>query len=153
MATAAGMMQIATIKKQHQAEEAGYYVGGFTGGKDYHKKAGVVHEGEFVANHEAVNNSKLRPVFSLIDEAQKNNRVASLTADDVTRSLGNGGSAAIAYAPQVNVTTDNSDIAGTLQKANETLEKLGAAIDDGIDVSMEKFKKAERHWNTLQNNK
>lgn len=27
MATAAGMMQIATIKKQHQAEEAGYYVG------------------------------------------------------------------------------------------------------------------------------
>ena len=153
MATAAGMMQIATIKKQHQAEEAGYYVGGFTGGKDYHKKAGVVHEGEFVANHEAVNNSKLRPVFSLIDEAQKNNRVASLTADDVTRTLGNGASASIAYAPQVNVTTDNSDIAGTLQKTNETLEKLGAAIDDGIDVSMEKFKKAERHWNTLQNNK
>lgn len=153
MATAAGMMQVATIKKQHQAEEAGYYVGGFTGGKDYHKKAGVVHEGEFVANHEAVNNSKIRPVFSLLDEAQKNNRVASLTADDVTRTLGNGASASIAYAPQVNVTTDNSDIAGTLQKANETLEKLGAAIDDGIDVSMEKFKKAERHWNTLQNNK
>lgn len=153
MATAAGMMQIATIKKQHQAEEAGYYVGGFTGGKDYHKKAGVVHEGEFVANHEAVNNSKLRPVFSLIDKAQKNNRVASLTADDVTRTLGNGGSAAIAYAPQVNVTTDNSDIAGTLQKTNETLSKLGQAIDDGIDVSMEKFKRAERHWNHLQNNK
>lgn len=153
MATAAGMMQIATIKKQHQAEEAGYYVGGFTGGKDYHKKAGVVHEGEFVANHEAVNNSKLRPVFSLIDEAQKNNRVASLTADDVTRTLGKGDSTAIAYAPQVNVTTDNSDIEGTLLKTNETLSKLGQAIDDGIDVSMEKFKRAERHWNHLQNNK
>ena len=34
MATAAGMIQIAAIKKQHQAEEAGYYKGGFTGGKD-----------------------------------------------------------------------------------------------------------------------
>ena len=153
MATAAGMMQIATIKKQHQAEEAGYYVGGFTGGKDYRKKAGVVHEGEFVANHEAVNNSNIQPVFSLIDEAQKNNRVASLTADDVTRTLGNGGSTAIVNAPKVSITTDNSDIEGTLLKTNETLSKLGQAIDDGIDVSMEKFKRAERHWNHLQNNK
>ena len=125
MATAAGMMQIATIKKQHQAEEAGYYVGGFTGGKDYRKKAGVVHEGEFVANHEAVNNSNIQPVFSLIDEAQKNNRVASLTADDVTRTLGNGGSTAIVNAPKVSITTDNSDIEGTLLKTNETLSKLG----------------------------
>lgn len=32
MATAAGMIQLAAIKKQHQAEAAGYYEGGYTGG-------------------------------------------------------------------------------------------------------------------------
>ena len=45
------------------------------------------------------------------------------------------------------------DAEGTLLKTNETLSKLGQAIDDGIDVPMEKFKRAERHWNHLQNNK
>lgn len=34
MATAAGLLQIATIRKQHQAEAAGYYSGGYTGGSD-----------------------------------------------------------------------------------------------------------------------
>lgn len=58
IATATGMLQIAAIKKQHAAEEAGYYSGGFTGGNEYRKKAGIVHEGEFVANHLAVGNSK-----------------------------------------------------------------------------------------------
>ena len=62
-ALAAGALQIATIKKQHQAEEAGYYEGGYTGGHRYRKEAGVVHEGEFVANHQAVN-SPLSLLFS-----------------------------------------------------------------------------------------
>ena len=43
LATAAGMLQIATIKKQHQAEAAGYYEGGYTGGNRYRREAGVVH--------------------------------------------------------------------------------------------------------------
>ena len=64
IALAAGALQIATIKKQHEAEAAGYYEGGFTGGRRYHKEAGVVHEGEFVANHQAVNNPQLLPVLN-----------------------------------------------------------------------------------------
>ena len=86
MATAAGMIQLAAIKKQHQAEAAGYYEGGYTGGNRYRKEAGVVHEGEFVANHNAVNNSSIRPALDLIDRAQRSNTVGSLTADDITRS-------------------------------------------------------------------
>ena len=62
MAIAAGMLQIATIKKQQQAQEKGYYEGGFTGGHQYRKEAGVVHEGEFVANHQAVNNPNIVPL-------------------------------------------------------------------------------------------
>lgn len=152
MATAAGMMQIATIRKQHQAEAAGYYEGGFTGGSRYRREAGVVHEGEFVANHQAVGNSSLRPVFSLIDEAQRNNRVASLTAEDVSRSLGKGST--LAYAPQVTVNTDNSGLRDTLDNANDVIGRLSERIETiHAEVSVEEFKKAEKHWNTLQGNK
>ena len=86
-AIAAGAIQIAAIKKQHQAEAEGYYLGGFTGGKQYRRQAGIVHEGEFVANHQAVNNPHLMPVLQLIDHAQRTNTVARLTADDVSRAI------------------------------------------------------------------
>ena len=86
-AIAAGAIQIAAIKKQHQAEAEGYYLGGFTGGRQYRRQAGIVHEGEFVANHQAVNNPHLMPVLQLIDHAQRTNTVARLTADDVSRAI------------------------------------------------------------------
>ena len=153
-ALAYGAMQVATIKKQHQAEAAGYYEGGFTGGNRYRREAGVVHEGEFVANHNAVNNPQLLPALRLIDVAQRNNTVGRLTATDVSRAMGVGG-ATVVSAPTVNVQTDNSELAGTLQQARDTLEKLGSLIDGGItaNVSMENFKKQEKHWNQIQKNK
>ena len=83
LATAAGAIQIATIRKQHAAQAAGYYEGGFTGGRRYRREAGVVHEGEFVANHQAVENPALNPVFELIDQAQRHNTVAALTPEDI----------------------------------------------------------------------
>lgn len=63
IAVAQGAIQVATIKKQHEAQSAYYYEGGFTGGNRYRKEAGVVHEGEFIANHKAVNNPE--PVATL----------------------------------------------------------------------------------------
>lgn len=86
-ATAAGMIQIATIKKQHAAEEAGYYEGGYTGGGTFRRVAGVVHEGEFVANHRALANPELTPLFSLLDYAQRHNTVSSLTSEDVAQAV------------------------------------------------------------------
>lgn len=153
-ALAYGAMQVATIKKQHQAESAGYYEGGFTGGSRYQREAGVVHEGEFVANHNAVNNPQLLPALRLIDVAQRNNTVGRLTATDVSRAMGVGG-ATVVSAPTVNVQTDNSELADTLRQARDTLEKLGSLIDGGItaNVSMENFKKQEKHWNQIQKNK
>lgn len=133
LALAAGAIQIATIKKQAQAEEAGYYRGGFTDGKDYHREAGVVHQGEFVANHVAVNNPQLLPAFRLIDQAQRNNTVGSLTASEVSQSMGVGG-ATVVSAPSVVVNQDNSDIAGTLLQARDTLERLGALLEDGVSA-------------------
>lgn len=134
MATAAGMLQIATIKKQHQAEAAGYYEGGYTGGTRYRKEAGVVHEGEFVANHNAVNNSSIRPALDLIDRAQRSNTVGSLTADDITRSLGQGSSTVV--APVVNVNNDNTEVRQSLDGVNAAVSRLTQTLDDGIEVEV-----------------
>lgn len=137
MATAAGMLQIATIKKQHQAEAAGYYEGGYTGGNRYRKEAGVVHEGEFVANHRAVNNTSIRPAFDLIDRAQRANTIGSLTADDISRALGAGASAAV-VAPIVNVSNDNAEVRQSLDGVNSAVSRLNENIERGIkaDVSI-----------------
>lgn len=134
MATAAGMIQLAAIKKQHQAEAAGYYEGGYTGGTRYRKEAGVVHEGEFVANHNAVNNSSIRPALDLIDRAQRSNTVGSLTADDITRSLGQGSSTVV--APVVNVNNDNTEVRQSLDGVNAAVSRLTQTLDDGIEVEV-----------------
>jgi hypothetical protein len=88
MATAAGMVQIAVIKKQQQAAEAsGYAEGGFTkpGGK--YEPAGIVHAGEWVASQELVNNPATRPMIEALDYAQRTNRIGSLSATDVSQSI------------------------------------------------------------------
>lgn len=135
MATAAGMLQIATIRKQHQAEAAGYYSGGYTGGRRYRREAGVVHEGEFVANHQAVNNSSIRPAFDLIDRAQRSNTVGSLTADDISRALGSGGGGAV-VTPIVNVSNDNSEVRESLDGVNNAISILNQTLDDGLEIVM-----------------
>ena len=151
-AVAAGMLQIATIKKQQQAQEAGYYEGGFTGGSSYRRKAGIVHEGEFVANHNAVNNQQVLPALQLIDEAQRNNTVGSLTAADISRSLGQGG-ATVVSAPSVTVNTDNLELNATLGEARDVIDQLSLVLaqgihakcyidgDDGIAKNLDHYKK------------
>lgn len=134
LATAAGMLQIATIKKQHQAEAAGYYEGGFTGPGHYKKEAGVVHAGEFVANHNAVNNPQLLPALQLIDAAQRNNTVASLTAQDVSRAMGTGGAAVV--APVVNVNNDNGQMGASLDNVSSTINRLNEQLNLGIKSYM-----------------
>lgn len=130
LATAAGKLQIATIKKQHQAEAAGYYEGGFTGPGHWKKEAGVVHAGEFVANHNAVNNPQLLPALQLIDAAQRNNTVASLTAQDVSRAMGTGSAAVV--APVVNVNADNEQVGASLDNVSSTIERLNEQLNLGI---------------------
>lgn len=134
-AVAAGMLQIATIKKQHQTEEMGYYSGGFTGGRRYQKEAGVVHEGEFVANHQAVNNPNVLPFLNFLDQAQRNNTVGSLTAEDVSRSMGAGGSSQI-VTPIVNVQTDNEELRDAVEAHREATDRLLDRLQYPIDAQV-----------------
>lgn len=147
MATAAGMIQIATIKKQHEAQQAGYYSGGFTGGANYRREAGVVHEGEFVANHEAVNNPNVLPVLRLIDNAQRNNTIASLTAADVSRAISapQAAAATASSAPTVQVIdTANERTANAIERLNQHIEQgIHASVsitgEDGIERQMNRY--------------
>ena len=152
IALAAGAMQIATIKKQHQAEAMGYYEGGFTGGRRYRREAGVVHEGEF---HQAVANPAVLPFLNFLDEAQRNNTVGSLTMQDVSRAAGGG--APTVVAPVVNVQTDNSELSGTLAEARDVLDRLTTQLEQGIGVDIPIdgengiYRRMKRYENLLKN--
>ena len=88
MAIAAGMIQIAAIKKQQQASEAqGYATGGFTPAGRKDEPVGIVHAGEWVASQELVKNPVARPLLEALDYAQKTNTVGRLNANDVSRTI------------------------------------------------------------------
>ena len=88
MAVAAGALQIAAIKKQQQASEAtGYQKGGFTKAGRKDEVAGVVHAGEWVASQALVNSPEARPLINALDYAQRPNTIASLKAEDVSRTI------------------------------------------------------------------
>lgn len=161
-AIAAGMMNIATIKKQHQAQELGYYSGGFTPNGDYKKEVGVVHAGEFVANHKAVNNSSILPILQLIDNAQKNNTIGSLTAEDVSTVLGKSPSS-IAGTSSSTVSNENYEMllgvmGSSLDRASDIMEQLSLTLDEGIEsyvtIDGERgFEKQYNHYKKLKANK
>ena len=161
-AIAAGMMNIAAIKKQHQAQELGYYFGGFTPTGDPKKEVGVVHANEFVANHQAVNNPNVLPVLRLIDYAQKNNTVGSLTAEDISMTLDKR------YSPTPGSTSsttsdENSAVligimSNSLDRASDIMERLSMRLDEGIEsyVTIDGehgFEKQYNHYKKLKANK
>lgn len=149
MALAAGAIQIAAIRKQKEA--AGYFTGGYTGGKEYRKEAGVVHQGEFVANHAAVNNPALRPMLDVIDRAQRSNTVSSLTAEDVTRAVSRPAALAAALpaartpAPVV-ITKSDPETTAAIARLDDTIRKGITAVvsidgRDGVAYNLERYNK------------
>ncbi|MGM9620501.1 MAG: phage tail tape measure protein [Bacteroidaceae bacterium] len=152
MAVAAGGIQIAAIKKQHAAESSGYYSGGFTGGSDYHRRAGIVHQGEFVASHLAVQNPNVLPFLRLIDHAQRNNTIASLSAADVSRAIAapqataNAATATAGNTALQVVDTTSGRTADAIARLNENLEAgIRASVsitgDDGFERQWERYNK------------
>lgn len=87
-AVAAGMLQVAAIKKQQEASAAqGYSEGGFTGRGGKYEVAGVVHKGEWVASQELLQSPVARPMIEALDYAQRTNTIGSLHSDDVSRTI------------------------------------------------------------------
>lgn len=159
-AIAAGMLQMATITKQHEAAKQGYASGGFTPSGRWDEEKGAVHAGEFVANRFAVRNKQILPVLRLIDNAQKSNTIGSLTAKDVSSVL--MGNQALS-TPTVGVganesTTDNSEsLLVVLNYTYSVIEKLNKRLDqpfqtvntvdgpDGMKQAMDKYNSIQRN--------
>lgn len=163
MALAAGAIQIATIKKQHEAQAAGYYEGGFTArDTDNRREVGVVHANEFVANHQAVANPAIAPVLRLIDAAQRNNTVGSLTAADVSNAIGQGSGVsargeAAAAGSDILLRHSLAAVADTNLAANVAMTRLSDVIEDGIEAKVildgeDGFHRRYKHFLKLQDN-
>ena len=161
MALAAGAVQIATIRKQHQAQQAGFYGGGFTRkSANDHEEVGIVHANEFVANAEATRNPYLSPFFSLVDYAQRNNTVGSITANDVSHALGTG-AVVKATTTTANESVQNSGellaVAGSINGNSKVIQRLSERLDEGIEAFMvmdgeRGFDKKYSDYNRLKNN-
>lgn len=138
MAIAAGMIQIAAIKKQQQASEAqGYAQGGFTPQGRVNEEVGVVHAGEWVASQKLLASPVARPLINALDYAQRTNTIGSLRAEDVSRSIAPV-SAAVSQPQSVVVQapTDNLASAALAQSAaalsdyKRVIEKLNKRLNE-----------------------
>lgn len=140
MAIAAGALQIETIKKQHQAQQAGYYHGGFTRrSANNREEVGVVHANEFVVNAAMTQDPRYKPLWSLIDYAQRNNAVPSLTPEDVSYSLGTG-AVVRATTTSSNGNMQNSGemlaVATSIGSSARAIDRLNRKLDEGIESFM-----------------
>lgn len=156
-ALAAGAMQIATINKQHQAQQMGYYEGGFTGRDGNNRReVGVVHANEFVANHRAVANPELMPVLRLIDQAQRNNTVGSLTREDVSRAIGQGAILGDMTVAQQRTAEQHDTsmvmVAASMERQTDAINELNARLADGIEsfMVMDGERGFDRSWQRYQ---
>lgn len=100
LAAAAGKIALITAAfETAKALISNFYTGGYTGDGQWDEPRGIVHAGEFVANRYAVQSPVVRPVLDLIDQAQKNNTIGSLTAGDVAQVI----------SPSINVKSSNPE--------------------------------------------
>ena len=160
MAVAAGMLQIAAIKKQQQASEAqGYSDGGFTPDGQKDEAVGIVHAGEWVASQKLTKNPSTRPLLEALDYAQRTNTVGSLTAADVSRSI----TAPIMLANQqqsaqptiitnntYNSSADNSKYEEVLQRLADRLDEPFITVnsvtgENGINQAQEEYNRLIRN--------
>lgn len=152
MAVAAGGIQLATLKKQHEAAMAqGYASGGYTMPGSKYQPAGIVHAGEWVASQELLANPTAAATIAQLDQAQRTNTIGqlskpspSLTSSKVDASTGQSTSLQRDDAPGMNV--------------RESLDRLNKTLDGGIYAATlmtgdKGIVRAQRRYNQLVKNK
>lgn len=126
--------EIALITAAFETAKAainGFETGGYTGTGRHDEPKGIVHAGEFVANRYAVQNPAVRPVLDLIDQAQRNNTIGSLTAKDVSAVLSGVASTTNNTYYQQNVPADNG-MSVIMLKAVKVIDLLNKRLDEPI---------------------
>ena len=149
-ALAAGMIQVAAIKKQQEKSASeGYSEGGFTRPGRVDEVAGVVHAGEWVASQKLLASPVARPLIEALDYAQRTNTIGSLRGSDVSRSI---------TAPQVLAQSQPQVIIQEDAELRETIKQLKERLDEPFvtvntvtgDLGI---KQAQDSYQRLMNNK
>ncbi len=139
-----------------------FYTGGYTGPGNWDQPQGIVHSNEFVANRFAVANPNLRPIFDVIDVAQRTGNVGNLTAEDIAAVAGSGKNTHTvpAKAPGASATTTTNDPAmvAMLIECTRALRKLKSRLDDPLVAETyvtgkRGINQAQREYKKLENNK
>ena len=168
MATAAGMVQIAVIKKQKEAAmSAEYAEGGFTPDGPKKKVVGVVHAGEWVASQKLVKSPVVKPLLQALDVAQRGNVIGTLPSVQQVISASPKVIGLKGYGDELRGTRDemaaeaavkglegykvmSEKLAGVISRLEERLEEPSVAVvrvtgEHGLD-------KAERDYARMVNN-
>ena len=148
-------LQIAAIKAGFAVVKGligNFYIGGYTGGGAWDEPKGVVHSNEFVANRFAVANPSVRPVLDLINQAQRNNTISTLSAADISRVLpgANGGQTIV-------VQNDNPELMRLIAECSQTMqmvhERFRYPIKAAVSVSgRDGIDQATKDFNSMNNN-
>ena len=149
-ALAAGMIQVAAIRKQAQKSATeGYSEGGFTRPGRVDEVAGVVHAGEWVASQKLLANPVARPLINALDYAQRTNTIGSLRGSDVSRSI----TAPVALAesrPQILI-QENAELREAIKRLNARLDEPFVTVNTVTgDMGI---KQAQDDYQRLMNNK
>ena len=150
MAVAAGMVQVAAIKKQQQQSASeGYAKGGFTKPGAVGEVAGVVHAGEWVASQKLLASPVARPLIEALDYAQRTNTIGSLRGSDVSRSI--TAPAVLANSqPQV-IIQENAELREAIKRLKERLDEPFVTVNTVTgDLGI---KQAQDSYQRLMNNK
>ena len=149
-------LQIAAIKAGFAVVKGligNFYTGGYTGAGEWDEPKGVVHSNEFVANRFAVANPSVRPVLDLINQAQRNNTISTLSTADISRVLlgSNSGQTVV-------VQNDNPELMALIAECSQAVgslqERLKYPIKAITTVSGRNgIRKSLDDYDTLLNNK
>lgn len=142
-AIAAGMLQVANIKKQQQASEAqGYAEGGYTGSGGKYEPRGIVHAGEWVASQKLLANPQTAAIIQALDYAQKTNTVGSISPSMVSNDT--TAAAAIARMGSTSSGSADNSLDDTLTRLNNRLNEPFVTVntmtgDHGIKQAQEEY--------------
>ena len=128
----AGALAVAEILAKKPPE---FYQGGYTGdGTDDRKLAGTVHFNEFVGSAKAVRNPSIKPVFDVIDYAQRNGTISQINLPALVANSTAQGRKAGGY---VSDATNNAFSAGSASNTDylimkEFTEELRRTREEGL---------------------
>ena len=142
-AIAAGMLQVANIKKQQQASEAqGYSEGGYTPAGGKYEPKGIVHAGEWVASQKLLANPQAAAIIQSLDYAQKTNTIGSISPSMVSSDT--TAAASIARLAGGSQSSPDNSLGETIAALNKRLNEPFVTIntmtgDHGIKQAQDEY--------------